>query len=249
MKTMWLLVAAVMLAGCGSSSVFDQRYVPERAEFGNEKINVPPATTVGHVDIVNEDPTAGTGQVVVEQIAGTWTFVTPPTVTRVERKTSEFSQYSLYNGRPEATDTPFVVITVSADAKGTAETDPETYKVTSSRVYALNGNVAQEWTGNTKTGRGFCELVIKKPGNKPGDICHAMAIVKDSDEQKLALSILGSIKWTPNPTESPANQSAEAYIDVKLVDLASKYTLERQPDGSYLCVGYRRVGDGPWIRD
>jgi hypothetical protein len=154
--------------------------------------------------VVNQNPVGN--PVVVDQIAGTWTFVTPPTVTRVEHKTNEFSQYSLYDGRPAPGDTPFVVITVSADAKGAAESDPENYKVTSSRTYALNGNVAQEWIGNTKTGRGFCELVIKKPGNATGDICHAVAVVKNNDEQKLALSILGSIQWTPNPTAETAPQ-------------------------------------------
>jgi len=247
MKMTWLLLAAAMLAGCGTSSVFDQRYVPDRAEFGSEKINVPPApATLPHVDVINDDPTANPD--VVDHIAGTWTFVTPPTTTRIERKTPSFSQYSLYNGRPEAADTPFVVVTVSSDAGGTAESDTENYKIAASRTYSLNGNIAQEWTGNTKAGRGFCELVIKKPGDKPGDICHAMAIVKNADEQKLALSILASIKFTP--AEAPATQSAEAdYVAAeRTVLISQRYSFEWGNDGAFHCVGYSKRGDGPWVQ-
>jgi hypothetical protein len=210
MKMFMCMVAVLATAatGCGRSSIFDGRYMPERAEFGQEILPNPPASTP-QVRVVNADPVPGIGPVVIEQVTGTWTFVTPPTVTRVERKTDEFSQFSLYNGRPSPGDTPFVVITVSAEPKGIAESDPENYKVANSRVYALNGNVAQEWTGNTKAGRGFCELLIRKPGEKPGDLCHAMAIVKNADEQKLALDILASLKWTPNTMPGQATPAGQ----------------------------------------
>jgi hypothetical protein len=201
MKKLMLVMMSAALAGvvsgCGRSSIFDARYEPYRAEFGQERIPVAPAAP--KVQMVNPDPVPGIAPIVVEQVTGTWTFVTPPTVTRVERKTSEFSQFSLYMGRPAAGDMPFVVITVSPESKALAETDAENYKVAASRTYALNGNVCQEWTGNTKNGRGFCELLIRKAGDKPGDVCHALATVKTAEEQKLALEILGSITWTANP--------------------------------------------------
>ena len=52
----------------------------------------------------------------------------------------------------------------------------------------------------TNTGQGFCEMVVRKPGaeGQTGDVCHAMAVVKNEDEQKLALGILASIVWQPN---------------------------------------------------
>jgi hypothetical protein len=200
-KLMLVMMAAVLaggLAGCGRSSIFDGRYAPYRADFGDEPIPAPPPSQP-KVDLVNPDPVPGIAPQVVEQVTGTWTFVTPPTVTRVERKTSEFSQFSLYMGRPNAGDLPFVVITVSPEQKGLAETDTENYQIANSRTYALNGNVCQEWTGTTKNGRGFCELLIRKPGDRPGDVCHALATVKTTEEQKLALEILGSITWAANP--------------------------------------------------
>lgn len=207
MKKLIVLMMTVALAGCGGSSIFDGRYVPDRPNFGKEPIPVPPPGPP--LEIVNPDPVPGMAPEVVERITGTWTFVTPPTVTRVERKTAEFSQFSLYNGRPAPGDTPFVVITVSPTAQAMAEADTESFRVANSRVYALNGNVAKEWTGNTKTGRGFCELLIRKPGDAPGDLCHALATVRSAEEQTMALEILASIRWTPNVVPGPATQPGE----------------------------------------
>jgi hypothetical protein len=139
--------------------------------------------------------------VIDTQVVGTWTFTVPPTVTRVERKTAEMDQFSLYNGRPQPTDTPFVVMTVGRNRQVTAEGDPATYKVSGQREYTMNGAIVQEWIGLTNTGAGFCEMIVRKPGTagQTGDVCHAMAIARTEEEQKLALGILGSIEWTANP--------------------------------------------------
>jgi hypothetical protein len=201
-----VLAAGLLLAGgCAHSSYLDARYIPDRADYGDRAL--PPAPPPApHVDIINPTPTGPGGQIVEDVITGTWTFVTPPTVTRVEHKTDNFSQFSLYYGRPGPNDLPFVVITVSNDPRGIAQSDPATYKIANDREYTLNGSIAHEWTGNTKSGSGFCEMLIRKPAGSagPGEICHAMATVKTEDERKLALDILASIKWTPSgPTTAP----------------------------------------------
>ena len=103
------------------------------------------------------------GVAITEQVVGTWTFTAPPTVTRVERKTADFDRFSLYTGIPAPTDVPFLVITVSRDRTSLAETDADNYKVSGKREYVMNGNIAQEWTGLTKSGAGFCELIVRKP--------------------------------------------------------------------------------------
>ena len=193
-----ILTSSLILAGCESSSPLDSRTNPDRPDYGKEAIAVPPP----HVDIVNPDPRGADGGVVItDQVVGTWTFTSPPTVTRVERKTADFDRFSLYTGIPAPTDVPFLVITVSRDRASTAEADPGTYQVSGKREYVMNGNIAQEWTGLTKAGAGFCELIVRKPGTagQTGDVCHAMALARTEDEQKMALAILGSIVWTPLP--------------------------------------------------
>jgi hypothetical protein len=204
---MALAAGLVAMGGCrGTYSPLNARYVPERAEFGNEAIPVPPPAPPPHVEIVNEDPTAKAGGALpspetgVPAVTGTWTFVTPETVTRVEHKTAAFSRYSLYTGRPGPTDLPFVVITVSkgmgGEAAGVAAADAAGYKVTGEREYTLNGNNVHEWTGNTAQGAGFSELIVRKTGSgASADVCHAMAIVRSAAERDVALSILASIRW------------------------------------------------------
>jgi len=174
-----------------------------RADLTDQPVEVthnPPAAPVG--DIVNSEPT---GQAppsapgAVDEVTGTWDFTVPSTVTRVEKKNDELSEYSLYYGRPAPTDKPFVVITVApptdagADKASQAAADTATYKVSGTRTYILNGAVASEWTGRTKDGAAFCELILNHPGG--GDVCHAMAIAGDEEQRKLALQILGSIVW------------------------------------------------------
>jgi hypothetical protein len=193
-----ILTSSLILTGCESFHLLDTRTDPDRPAYGKEAIAVPPP----HVDIVNADPRApGGGVIITQQVVGTWTFTTPPTVTRVERKTAVFDRFSLYTGIPAPTDVPFLVITVSRDRTSVAETEPDNYKVTGKREYVMNGNVAQEWTGQTKNGAGFCELIVRKPGTagQTGDVCHATALARTEDEQKMALDILGSIVWTPLP--------------------------------------------------
>jgi hypothetical protein len=189
------LSAALLLAGCGTSTILDDRTIPDRPNFGAKALPVPPAPPP-HVDIVNEDPTPNPAVALPDQITGTWSFVTPPTVTRVERRNENLAQYSLYLGRPAPDDTPFLVITVSRDPRGIAEGDPATYKIANQRQYTLNGNLAKEWTGNTTAGAGYCELLLTKPAGT-GDVCHAMAIAKTEEQRKLALDILASISWKP----------------------------------------------------
>jgi hypothetical protein len=193
-----LIAACGMLAfaGCSRTSYLDARYIPDRAEFGDTPI---PASSVPPAGRSPASPTTPAAQTMDDVTTGTWTFVTPPTVTRVEHKTDNYSQFSLYYGRPEPTDTPFLVITVSNDARGIAESDPDTYRIINQREYALNGNTAHEWTGNTKTGAGFCELLIHKPPGSAGsgEVCHAMAIARTQEERTLALDILASIAWKP----------------------------------------------------
>jgi hypothetical protein len=108
-------------------------------------------------------------------------------------------QYSLYMGRPQPTDTPFLVITVSNDRQSTAESDPDTYKIGDHREYVMKGGIVQEWTGRTAQGAGFSELIIRKPGREgeTGDVCHALAIARTPEEHQVALSILGSIVFKP----------------------------------------------------
>jgi len=201
MKPVWMLMLAVVSAGaitgCAGDSFLEQRTKSDRAEYGSELIPVPPP----HVEPVNANPIGPGGVLIIDdKVMGTWKFTTPPTVTRVERKTADYDQFSLYNGRPAPTDTPFLVITTTRNRESIAAGDPATYKVAGQREYVMNGVIAQEWTGLTNTGQGFCEMVVRKPGaeGSTGDVCHAMAVVKNEDEQKLALGILGSIVWQPN---------------------------------------------------
>jgi len=193
-----ILTSSLVLAGCESQNLLDSRTIPDRPAYGKETIAVPPP----HVDIVNPDPRGADGGVVItDQVVGTWTFTAPPTVTQVERKTADFDRFSLYTGIPAPADTPFLVLTVTRDRASTVEADTDNYRVSGKREYVMNGNIAQEWTGLTKAGAGFCELIVRKPGpaGQTGDVCHALALARTEDEQKMALAILSSIVWTPRP--------------------------------------------------
>ncbi len=192
------IVAAglALLMGCKSTSYLESGTTPDRAGYGATAIDVPPAPVRHAVNL----PPEKTNPVVEEVITGTWTFTTPPTVTRVEKRTADYHQFSLYMGRPEPTDKPFVVITVTRDRNSIAANDPATYKVSNQREYVLNGGVAQEWVGLTDVGAGFCEMIVRRPGadGQTGDVCHAIAVARTNEERTLALSILGSIVWTPS---------------------------------------------------
>ncbi|HVX84441.1 MAG TPA: hypothetical protein VH253_06460 [Phycisphaerae bacterium] len=187
-------------AACHSSSPLDRSYAPARAALPDQPLpNFAPPTPV---NVVNPEPTATAPAPQQPRIAGTWTFTVPTSVTRIMKKTGEFTQYSLYAGRPAANDTPIVVITVgppdNASAASIAESDPATYKITAQRGYVLNGNIAHEWTGTTSTGSAFSELILTRPGaTEESDVCHAMATARNAAERTQALDILKSITWTP----------------------------------------------------
>ncbi len=192
------IFAAGILCGCAQRNYLTLRTTPARAELKDTEIAVP----APHVEVVNPNP-AGPGEPIVlpVEVTGTWTFTVPRTVTQVEQQEGDVDRFSLYNGRPAAMDTPFVVITVARDQKSIAEGDAATYKISAQRDYAMNGNVVHEWTGLTATGAAFSELMIRQPGAAAGgsgeaaETCHAMAVVKTADEQKTAQGILGSIVW------------------------------------------------------
>jgi hypothetical protein len=207
MKCVGILAMAMALAACSSTSPLDKRYVSVRPDYGDKALPNPGEAPepVEHRDLVNPSPVRNPPAPMYQDIVtGTWTFTTPPTTTRVERKNGGMSQFSIYMGRPAPQDKPLVVITVSADAKSLAESDPETYKVTGTRTYALNGNIAKEWTGQTSAGVPFNELMISNPGVEKGDVCHANAVARTSEERKLAIEILSSITWKAN--ETPAGE-------------------------------------------
>jgi hypothetical protein len=207
MKRLVLLTLAASLAGCYTTSPLAKRYVSVRPDYGDKELPNPGAAPepVEHREIVNPSPVRNPPAPVYQDIVtGTWSFTTPPTTTRVERKNGGMSQFSIYMGRPAPEDKPLVVITVSADAKSLAESDPDAYKVKGTRTYALNGNIAKEWTGTTSAGVPFNELVISKPGVEKGDVCHAIAVARTAEERKLAIEILSSITWKAN--ETPAGE-------------------------------------------
>jgi hypothetical protein len=128
---------------------------------------------------------------------GTWKFTLPANVRQVAREMQEWQRISLYIGMPRVTEEPFMVITVGRERESRAE--KAKYTITGKREYVMNGNIAVEWTGQTDTGAGFCELIVRRPGTagETGDVCHALATAKNEDEQKIALAILGSIVWEP----------------------------------------------------
>jgi hypothetical protein len=191
-------ISVLLLAGCAHESYLTQQTTPDRAELRDKEIPVPPPPP--HVDVVNPNP-IGPGEPIVlpVEVTGTWTFTTPASTTRVERKVGDTDQFSIYDGRPSPTDTPIVVITVARDQQPIAASDPAHYKVANQREYAMNGNIVHEWTGQAG-GAGFSELLIRRPGEnlQEGETCHAMAIVKTPDQQKTALGILSSIVWEPS---------------------------------------------------
>jgi len=183
------------LVGCQTPHSFlEQSSTPDRAEYSTTTIAIPETPPI---TVVNRDPTAKAG-FMADLITGTWNFDVPKTVTSVEHMTNDMHEYSLFLGRPQPTDKPFMVITVNHNRSVRATSDPE-YKVTNDREYTMNGAIVHEWTGTTSTGAGFSELLLRKPGaaGETGDVCHAVAAVKNDDEQKLALSILSSLVWKP----------------------------------------------------
>jgi len=192
-------ISGLLLSGCTHESYLTQQTTPERAALTDSQIAVPPPTP--HVTLVNPNP-AGPGEPLVlpVEVTGTWTFTTPTTTTRVERRFGDTDQFSIYDGRPAPADTPLVLITVARNQQPIAASDAAAYKVTSQRDYAMNGNVVHEWTGQTAAGAAFSELLIRRPGEdlQQGETCHAIAIVKNADQQKTALGILGSIVWQPS---------------------------------------------------
>jgi hypothetical protein len=190
------LGSSLLLAACESPSFLETQTVPDRAAYGDDKIPVVP-----HVEIKNPDPRRVDGGITVtEEVRGTWKFKCPANVTQFERLTGTFDQFSLYMGQPKPNDVPFVVITVGRDRKSLAEGSEE-YKITGRREYAMNGNIAKEWTGQTAAGAGFCELLVRRPGTpgETGDVCRVMAVVKNAEQQKAATEILGSIVWEEQP--------------------------------------------------
>lgn len=200
---MWVVAGMLMLAaGCTNYSPLSQRYEPSRADYGDRLIPVIPQAP--KVDVVNPTPVGdSTGPTVIEQIKGTWVYTVPPTVTRVDQRTAEFSQASLYNGRPKATDTPFLVIHVGPSGESLVEADKDTYTVTAQRSYVFNGAFVNERQGKTKSGGGFVELIFTKPVGG-GDVCRAVAVAKTAEERKLALDIIHSIVWKANEEAATA---------------------------------------------
>ena len=183
--------AAFGWGGCENPSFLEQRTKPDRAAFGTEVIDLrtlPRAIAA----TIPAPPTTAPAEL------GNWTYTVPSTVTSVEHKTASAIEVSLFMGRPGPGDLPFMVITTTHDRQTRAVRDPS-FTVQEDREYTMNGSIVKEWTGLTATGAGFSELLVRRPGPS-GDstqVCHAIALARTEDEQKLALSILGSITWTP----------------------------------------------------
>jgi hypothetical protein len=188
-----VMAVGALVGGCKSSSPLDQRTTPYRATYGNEKIDLrtlPPGP----------DTAAAGGATTATAPAelGNWTYTTPTSVTRDEHKNGTIDEVSFFVGRPGADDLPFLVISTTRDHATRAEHDPA-FKIQQQREYSMNGNVVHEWTGLTATGSGFSELLVRRPGDTAGQeqVCHAIALARTEEEQKLALAILSSITWTP----------------------------------------------------
>ncbi|MCL2646765.1 MAG: hypothetical protein FWD61_07135 [Phycisphaerales bacterium] len=204
-----------LLAGCSSTDPLERAYEPARPDFTATTLPNPgpdfPSPPTSHIHIIHPDPSAREPATILVEplITGTWTFTAPPTTTTLERKTADFHQFFIYEGQggcPAPSDTPFLVITVPATTttitRSLTAADPGTYQVSSMRRYVLNGNIAQESTGHTNTGAAFNELILTKPGTGGRDQCRAIAIATTDYQRSLALEILSSLTWTPNPTHS-----------------------------------------------
>ena len=150
---MAVVLTGAAMAGCQSSHYLDSRTDPFRPSYGHDVI------PVTHVDIVNPEPRGADGGIVIsDEAPGTWIFTAPPTVTQVEHKTNDFDRFSLFNGVPVATACALHDHHAHARWFEPAESDPDNFKVDNKRQYAMNANIAAEWTGHTKSGAGFCEL-------------------------------------------------------------------------------------------
>lgn len=195
-------MAAMMvgLSGCESGMFLTRPQAVDRADLSEQALPAVPERTVtveGDSGLTKN----GSGEVVIkppeEEITGTWEFTTPTTVTRVDKVQGDFEQYLLYWGRPVEGDTPFVVLTVGPKLEVRSEEAGSSFKAESNRIYRLNGLVAKEWTGYTADKKlPFCELVVTHEGK--GSECHAVAVVKNEAQRKVALEVLGSLMWKAN---------------------------------------------------
>src|SRR4051812_326813 len=97
MKRLVILSLAASLAACHASHPLDSRYVSVRPNYGATPLPNPgEAPTPKKVEMVNPDPVRNPPTPVEQDIVtGTWTFTTPPTTTRVERKNAGLSQFSI----------------------------------------------------------------------------------------------------------------------------------------------------------
>jgi hypothetical protein len=203
--TILTTLSALLLAGCATSSSLTQQQNIARPDYGDEAITAAAANSgIGMSESGSAAPGVGglTGSPAIPgagaaaaAITGTWTFTTPPTVTRNKKSSGQFDQYSLYWSQPQPADTPFLTITTAPDVKSLVEASPDQYQIRQSRVYLLNGQPTREYNGYTKDGARFCEILIFRGS---GVQLEAIAIVKGDDQAKTALDILGSITWTPN---------------------------------------------------
>ena len=93
-----MLAAGAAIAGCHSTSVLNQRYVPARADLSDIQLPVPATGTPTATE--NPEPTDRQPLPVQQVITGTWTFTTPTTVTLPLEKNGQIMQYALFAGLP-----------------------------------------------------------------------------------------------------------------------------------------------------
>jgi len=193
-------LTVALVAGCEDGRFLtrqqdvDRANLPEQALPGaGEKAQAPEdngLTTTKSGDVSIKPP--------VEEITGTYQFTTPTSVTRIDKVKGDYEQYLLYWGRPAEGDTPFLVLTVGPKIEASSEQADSNLKAENNRIYRLNGLIAKEWTGYTADKKlPFCELVVSHPGK--GNECHAVAVVKNDAQRKVALEVLGSLTWQVNP--------------------------------------------------
>ena len=193
-----MMILTAALAGCE-----DARFLTRQQDV--DRATLPEKALPAGSDKTLEDnglTTTTSGQVAIkapeQDVAGTYEFTTPTTVTRIDKVKGDYEQYLLYWGRPTERDLPFVVLTVGPKLEVSSEQADSNFKPESNRIYRLNGLVAKEWTGYTVDKKlPFCELVASHPGK--GNELHAVAVVKDEAQRKVALEVLGSLTWKANP--------------------------------------------------
>lgn len=183
--------------GCEGYSRLSHRQDVERVDLplttlvpASEEEQVPPGSVPTRSGLAIPAPRPET--------KGTYTFVTPPTVTSVKRYNNHYEQYQLYEGQPAPTDKPFITMRVGKAEQAECTQPDSQLKFDSQRSYIFNGLITQEWTGYTAdTHYPFVELIMKHPGE--GDKIHVLAVAKNNDIRQSTLTILNSIKWTENP--------------------------------------------------